>query len=100
MSYKRGDVVLMLYPDSNLRTTKRRPALVIQADDLKTGLPQVIIAMITSNMARAGHPCRVSLMLSDPAARPTGLLTDSVVMSNRLTAPGPSSPNGCPAFST
>jgi hypothetical protein len=28
MPYKRGDVVLVLFPDSNLRTAKRRPALV------------------------------------------------------------------------
>jgi mRNA interferase MazF len=54
MPYRRGDVVLVLFPDSNLRTAKRRPALVVQADDLNTGLPQTIIAMITSNMSRAG----------------------------------------------
>ncbi len=54
MSSSRGEVVLVLYPDSNLRTAKRRPALVVQADNLQTGLPQTIVAMITSNMARAG----------------------------------------------
>jgi mRNA-degrading endonuclease toxin of MazEF toxin-antitoxin module len=47
-SYKRGDIVLVLFPHSNLRTAKPRPALVVQADDLQTGLPQVIVAMITS----------------------------------------------------
>ncbi len=50
MPYNQGDVVLVLYPDSNLRTAKRRPALVVQADGLGTGLPQTIVAMITSNM--------------------------------------------------
>lgn len=33
MRCKRGDVVLVLFPDSNLRTAKRRPALIVQADD-------------------------------------------------------------------
>jgi mRNA-degrading endonuclease toxin of MazEF toxin-antitoxin module len=47
-SYKRGDIVLVLFPHSNLCTAKPRPALVVQADDLQTGLPQVIVAMITS----------------------------------------------------
>jgi mRNA-degrading endonuclease toxin of MazEF toxin-antitoxin module len=47
-SYKRGDIVLVLFPHSNLRTAKPRPALVVQADDLQTGLLQVIVAMITS----------------------------------------------------
>ena len=52
MPYKRGDVVLILFLDSNLRTAKRRPALVIQADDLNTGLRQSIVAMITSNKSK------------------------------------------------
>jgi mRNA interferase MazF len=38
MPYSRGDVVLVLFPDSNLVTAKRRPALVVQADGLRTGL--------------------------------------------------------------
>ena len=53
MPYNRGDVLLVLYPESNLRTAKRRPALVVQADNLQTGLPQLILAMISSNLARA-----------------------------------------------
>ena len=56
MNCRRGDVVLILFPDSNLRTSKRRPALVVQADRLGADLPQTIVAMITSNMDRAGHP--------------------------------------------
>jgi len=36
---KRGDVVLVWFPNSDLKTLKRRPALIVQADDLKTGLP-------------------------------------------------------------
>ena len=55
-NYKRGDVVLVLFPNSNLRTAKTRPALVVQADDLQTGLSQVTVAMISSQMSRANHP--------------------------------------------
>lgn len=60
-NYKRGDVVLVLYPNSDLRTAKTRPALIVQADNLQTGLPQVIVAMITSRLFRANHPSRVVL---------------------------------------
>lgn len=56
MPYRRGDVILVLFPDSNLRTAKRRPALIVQADDLRTGLPQVIVAMVTSNPAAPDMP--------------------------------------------
>src|SRR5437899_8138762 len=84
MRYKRGDVVLVLFPDSNLRTAKRRPALVVQADALGTGLPQTIIAMITSNMGRAGHPSRVTLLLNSAEGKRAGILMDSVVMTDNL----------------
>ena len=84
MPYKRGDVVLVLYPDSNLRTAKRRPVLVVQADNLATGLSQTIVAMISSNMARAGHPSRVSISLATNEGKQTGLQSDSVVMADNL----------------
>lgn len=83
-SYKRGDVVLVLFPHSNLRTATPRPALVVQADDLQTGLPQVIVAMITSRMFRANHPSRVTVLRSPSAGQQSGLLTDSVVMTDNL----------------
>lgn len=32
MSYSRGDIVLVLFPNSNMSTAKRRPALVVIED--------------------------------------------------------------------
>lgn len=84
MPYERGDVVLVLFPDSNRRTAKRRPALVVQADNLNAGLSQSIVAMITSNMARAAHPSRVAVARGFPLSQKTGLLTDSVIMTDNL----------------
>jgi mRNA interferase MazF len=82
--YKRGEVVLILFPHSDLRTAKTRPALVVQANNLQTGLPQVIVAMITSRMLRAQHQSRVIIPLSTPEGQQSGLLTDSVVMTDNL----------------
>ena len=84
MTFNRGDVVLVLFPDSNLRTAKRRPALVVQADNLQTGLAQTIVAMIRGNMARAGHACRVTIRQSSPEGRQMGLHSDSVIMADNL----------------
>ena len=81
---KRGDVVLVLFPHSDLRTAKTRPALVVQADDLNTGLSQVIVAMITSRMFRANHPSRVTIVLDSPDGVRSGLLTDSIVATDNL----------------
>ena len=83
-SLERGDVVLVWFPNSNLITFKQRPALVVEADHLATGLPQVLVAMITSNPARRGHPSRVFIPLDSPEAKSAGLRTDSVVMTDNL----------------
>ncbi len=84
MTCERGAVVLVLYPHSDLLTAKRRPALVVQADNLQTGIDQVIVAMITSNLQRKGHPCRHFIALDSPEGEESGLLTDSVVMADNL----------------
>ena len=83
-TYKRGDVILVLFPNSNLLTAKRRPALIVQADNLQTGLPQVIVAMITSKMFRANHPSRIPILRSTQEGQQSGLLTDSVIVTDNL----------------
>ncbi len=84
MTTQRGDIVLAIFPDSSRRTGKPRPALVIQANDLNTGLAQTLVAMITSNLSRAGHPSRVNVSLATPEGRNTGLRADSVIMTDNL----------------
>jgi mRNA interferase MazF len=83
MTCRRGEIVLVLFPDSNFRTSKRRPALVVQADGPDRELPQTIVAMITSNMARAGHPGRVVVRV-DSEGDPSGRLMDSIIMTDNL----------------
>lgn len=38
--YKRGDVVLVLFPNTDLRTAKTRPVVIVQATNVGTGLAQ------------------------------------------------------------
>ena len=83
-NYKRGDVILSRFPDSNLRTAKLRPGLIVQADNLQTGLSQLVVAMITSNMSRVGHPSRIRILVSTPEGERSGLVMDSVVMTDNL----------------
>lgn len=83
-NFKRGDIVLVLFPNSNLITAKTRPAIIVQADNLQTGLPQTIVAMITSQMFRAGHPSRVTILRNLPEGQQSGLLVDSVIMTDNL----------------
>lgn len=83
MPYKRGDVVLVLYPNTDLLTAKKRPALVIQSDNIETGLAQRIVAMITSNISRTGST-RVTFTMASSEGQEMGLLTDSVVVTDNL----------------
>ena len=82
--YKRGDVVLVIFPHSDLRTAKLRPALIVQADNLQTELAQVIVAMISSHLHRGNHPSRVIYNLNTPAGLQSGLRTHSVIMTDNI----------------
>ena len=84
MKLRRGNIALVYFPHSDLATVKQRPVLAIQADNLNTGSPQVVVAMMTSNMNRAGHPSRVTLLLHSAKAGGTGLKSDSVIMADNL----------------
>ena len=81
---KRGDVVLALFPNSDLLSAKTRPALVVQRDSLQSGLSQVVLAAITSQTSRAGHPSRVLVLVSSPEGKGAGLVANSVVMTDNL----------------
>src|SRR5436190_24332689 len=84
MKTGRAEVVLVLFPNSDLRTAKRRPALVVQRDDLGSGLRQSIVAMISSNLARRGHRSRVFVARTSSEGKTAGLRLDSVIMADNL----------------
>jgi mRNA interferase MazF len=84
MNYSRGDVALALFPNSDLRTSKRRPVLIVQADRLQTGIDQYVTAMFISNLNRAGHPSRVVIAKGTAQWQQSGLQTTSVVMTDNL----------------
>ena len=83
MSYKRGDVVLLLFPHSNLLTAKRSPALIVKSDDIDTGIPQKIVAMITSNIQRTGST-RVKVDAQSETGKAMGIKIDSVIVCDNL----------------
>jgi len=49
--YKRGQVVLVPFPFTDLTSVKQRPALVVSADKFNTSRPDVILAAITSQVS-------------------------------------------------
>jgi mRNA interferase MazF len=81
--YKRGEVILVRFPNSDLVTYKKRPALVIQDETVETGLSQRVVAMITSNLVRTGDT-RVFVGKDTPAGQAMGLITDSVIVADNI----------------
>lgn len=84
MIYNRGDIATIYFPHSDLHTVKLRPDLFVQADDLRTSLDQLVVAMISSNMQQGNRPSRVTVLLGDPISRGTGLKLDSVILTDNL----------------
>lgn len=84
MKTRRGDVVLVLFPNSDLRTAKRRPALVLQRDNLGSGIAQTIVAMISSNLTRRGHPSRLFVGAASAEGKAARLRLDSVIMTDNI----------------
>ena len=53
--YKRGDIVLVPFPFTDLSSSKRRPALVISPDIFNDQMQDLVVAAITSQLAAADH---------------------------------------------
>ncbi len=53
--YRRGDIVLVAFPFTDLSSSKRRPALVVSPDSFNEQLQDVVLVAITSNVAAGDH---------------------------------------------
>jgi len=49
MNYKKWDIILVYFPFTNLKSKKKRPALIISPDEYNEGT-DIIIAFITSKL--------------------------------------------------
>ena len=46
--FRRGDIVLVPFPFTDLTSSKRRPALVVSPDSFNQAMQDVVLAAITS----------------------------------------------------
>src|SRR5262245_11750458 len=81
---RRGDVVIVDFPFTDLPGAKRRPALVIQNGRDNQRLSKTVIAMITGNLARAGEPSHLLIDPGAPEGTSSGLRGPSLVSCNNL----------------
>ena len=74
---KRGDIVLIKFPFTDLTSTKVRPALIISNKNYNTTQNDVILILITSNVSRIS-PDDYFLDPNNPEFSKTGLKQASV----------------------
>src|SRR3989338_952000 len=75
MGLKRGDVILVPFPFTDLSSTKVRPAVIVSADPQED---DVIIAFISSVLPKTISLSDLVLLTNDPDFGQTGLKKDSV----------------------
>jgi mRNA-degrading endonuclease toxin of MazEF toxin-antitoxin module len=76
---KRGDIVLAIFPHASGTPAKRRPALVVQADFYNRKISNVLLAPITSNLARRNDAAYHFIDISMPDGKLSGLTQNSLV---------------------
>ncbi len=90
MNVQRGDVVMVDWIYSDRTGSKKRPALVIQADTYNMVLDDTILALITSSTRRrVGAATQLEIDISTLDGQQTGLSIDSVVQCENLVTIDP-----------
>lgn len=84
MNCERGDVVLIAFPNADLLTYKKRPALVVQDTTVAMDLGQVVAAEITTSPAVPDGPTRISVGHHTRHGRRMNLLHDSKIVADNL----------------
>jgi mRNA interferase MazF len=80
----RGDIVVVDFAVAGM-PKKVRPVLVVQADSYNRKMTNTIVAMITTNLARAAEPTHLLIDILTQEGKQAGLLHTSVVNCNTLT---------------
>lgn len=76
---KRGDVVIAAFPQAASAALKERPVLIVQADFYNQRIHNVLVAAITSNLARKHDPAHCFIAAQSPEGQRAGLHRDSLV---------------------
>lgn len=79
MTLRAGDVALVRFPHTAGGRGKKRPVVVVQADNYNQTRRHVIVAEVTSNLGDAGDPAVLQIDVSTPDGKATGLLRNSLV---------------------
>ena len=77
---KRGDIVLIPVPFTDLTSSKKRPVLILSSDSYNESTEDIIVAAITSNLDNATY----AVNISNDDLIDGKLLLDSCVRADKL----------------
>lgn len=77
----KGDIVLVPFPNSDLSTWKRRPALILHEDLIEN---ETTIAYISSHVPIIPAPSDVLITRETPSFNESGLKWNSVIKLNKI----------------
>ena len=83
-NFKRGDVLLVPFPFTDLSSTKQRPALVVSSDALNAASEDVLVAAISSQIP--GNLSAGEFMIPSDDLVACGLPKPSIVRLAKLVA--------------
>ncbi|MGP0067966.1 MAG: type II toxin-antitoxin system PemK/MazF family toxin [Isosphaeraceae bacterium] len=81
---RRGDVVIVDFPFTDLRISKVRPALVVQNDVDNARRRKTIVVLITGNLRMDGDPSHLLIDPTTQSGASSGLHGPSLVACNNL----------------
>ena len=81
---RRGDVVVIRFPFTDIGRAKARPAVVVQNDRNNQKIRKTIVAMITGNLRRLGDPSHFLIDPTLPEGAGSGLSGASLASCNNL----------------
>jgi mRNA interferase MazF len=76
--YKRGEIVLIPVPFSDLSASKKRPVLVVSNDNHNTSGFDIVVVAITSNLIQQGISLNNSDMSKGQLPKPSVIRCDKI----------------------
>jgi mRNA-degrading endonuclease toxin of MazEF toxin-antitoxin module len=73
MNIQRGDILKARFPHASGGRGKKRPVVVVQADDYNQRLRHAVVAQVTTNLDEKDDPACLYVDASTPEARTAGL---------------------------
>lgn len=84
MKIRRGNIVLLDFPFTSGHSSKVRPAVVVQSDELNDKLENCIVAQISTKIGSENRPTHVLIDFTTENAAITGLRAPSIVKCENL----------------